>query len=113
MDSKSDKLTRNDLMTKAAAKHRIDKGRMHNMLLIWKSPEEANKVLGSDSRDRYDKYYLTNTFAEFDALLKTNDSKKDDLWNDLQKGHLTLATNPEQVAAEKKWKDAGEVDRMG
>jgi hypothetical protein len=98
MEDRGNKANKNDLMSDSEAKRRLSKARSRNMLLKFKRPGEAKK--GGDSRKRYDVYWKTTTFQEYDALIKEDDARKNDLTNDLKKGHLKLEDNPEQNVEE-------------
>jgi hypothetical protein len=97
MDAPSHRKNRNDVMTRTEARNLIFKARRLKWLLVWKTPNEAGKT--KDSRIRYDKYWKTKTFKEFDLLAKRKqDARKDDLYFDAQKGHLSFEPDPDELA---------------
>lgn len=96
MDAPTDKKNRNDVMTRNEARDMVFRARRLKWLLVWRTPEEAGK--SKDSRIRYEKYCKTKTFEQFDLLAKRKDeARKDDLFYDTQKGHLSFKPNHNEI----------------
>jgi len=91
--------SKKDLMTKDTAKRKITRARLKNKLLVWKTPEGANK--SGKSRERYEIYCKTRTVNEFEKLcVRRDQARKEDLNNDLRKGWVSIEPNPETGEAD-------------
>ena len=108
MNDRVDKQNSVDLMSYSEAKSRINRGKEKNMLLKFRT----GRTKGGKSGTRYAVYSKATTFQQYEALIQLKKAKKGDLFNDLQKGFLSLHVNPEQTAAEAMREDLGEIEEL-